>query len=916
MLSSKAKGSNQSDSTAADTLPFHSMNIAETCAQLQTSVKSGLGDEEANRRLLYYGSNEISSTKRRSALVLLLRQFATPLMLILLVGATISAYTSDITDAIAIVAIVVINAFVSFLQEYKAEKALADLGKMSAPQCFVRRSGVWQQEPASRLVPGDIVRLKAGDIVPADLRLVECSRLQIDEAALTGESEPVDKSATATVAEAAQIGDRETLVFMSTQVTQGTGHGIVYATGMHTEVGQIARMMGDAAQPQTPLQKRISSLSRILIFAALAIVFVVGGFGYLHGMDRLEIFNTAIALSVSAIPEGLPTIVTIVLTIGSRSMARQNALARRLASVETLGTTTVICTDKTGTLTQNQMQVMRIWSGGKLWRVTGKGFEPKGTFLDTHDHEAHVPAEKDLRHLLQISVLCNEAELVEIDGRYSIQGNPTEGALVVAAAKAGLSRDTLIQDEFRPLASFPFDSTRKMMSLHAEHCSGVPLLLVKGAPDMIVARATHVRINGEELPLTDSLRSDIGEVIRSFGHDALRTLAIAYRRAGGEEINPDQPEQDLVLLGIHGIMDPPRQEVPQAVREAQGAGIRTIMITGDHAVTAQAIGNLIGLRAIEGKTIYTGAELDKMSPDELEEAVQSASVFARVTPAHKLRIVSALQHNGEVAAMTGDGVNDAPALKKADIGIAMGITGTSVAKDSASLVLLDDNFATIVNAIREGRRIYDNLRKFLRQALTANVAEVSIILFAFVLMGSEPLLPVTPLMILWVNLVSDGIPALTLGFEPGEKDLMDRAPRGSREGVFSDNLHLIILSRGVAVGGISFLMFMLGQAQAFSFEACQTMAFATLVFAQLWHLFDARSHFTLFDRDPLSNPYLLIAVGCSLLLSLTAIYSPLGHMVLHTEALDLASLLQCLVMASLPTLLLSTLKRSLNWRFV
>jgi Ca2+-transporting ATPase len=634
-------------------------------------------------------------------------------------------------------------------------------------------------------------------------------------------------------------------------------------------------------------------------------------------MDAIEMLNTAISLSVAAIPEGMPTIVTIVLTLGSQAMARQNALVRQLSSVETLGTTSVICSDKTGTLTQNQMQVMELWAGGKTWSVTGEGFDPHGAFLDANGDETDVAEDVDLRRMLAVSAYCNEARLIEVEGRPAIQGNPTEGALVVAAAKAGISRAELKEQRHDTLQKFPFDSTRKMMSVLVRLPTGERVLTAKGAPDVILARASEVLLHGEEVPLTPERRTEIERVIEAFGEKALRTLAIAYKRVGEDKPDDaDDHEEDIVLVGIHGIMDPPRPEVPAAVAEAESAGVRTVMITGDHAVTAEAIAEQIGIKHSDAQTVHTGAEIDTLSDRQLQDTVKHAAVFARVTPEHKLRIVNAMQANGEVAAMTGDGVNDAPALRSADIGVAMGIAGTSVAKDSASLVLLDDNFSTIVTAVREGRRIYDNLLKFIRQGLTANVAEVSAILFAFLLMGADPLLTLTPLMILWVNLISDGVPALSLGLEPAEADIMRRAPRGRDESVFAGGLGQRIILRGLALGGLTYWLFQEALAAGSSVAYAQTVAFATLIFAQLWHIFDSRSTTTLFRKNPFGNRMLLAAVAFSAGLSLLAIYTPPGHYVLGTEPLALKHLAEIIALAALPTLGLSAVKEIFRFRFL
>ncbi len=897
---------------------IYGRGIAAIAGDLEVDVEEGLASSEAARRLETHGPNQLAEKQNVSPLMMFVRQLLNPLLIILLVGAAISGYTGHWVDAIAIFVIVLINASISFLQEFKAEQSLAALNEMAAPMASVRRDGDWTEVPACDIVPGDILRTKAGDILAADVRWIEANRLQVDEAALTGESEPVDKHHQVIHSDTEVIlAERFNMGFSSTLVANGTGIGLVTATGMATEVGHIADMMATAEQPKTPLQERIESLSKILIGAALLVVAVVIGIGIANGMDAIEMLNTAISLSVAAIPEGMPTIVTIVLTLGSQAMARQNALVRQLSSVETLGTTSVICSDKTGTLTQNQMQVMQLWAGGKIWKVSGEGFDPKGAFIDTDGNETDVSTDIDLQGMLKISAYCNEARLTNVDGRPAIQGNPTEGALVVAAAKAGISRADLKDGGHDTLQKFPFDSTRKMMSVLVRMPTGERILTAKGAPDVILTRASEVLLHGEEVPLTTELRAEIEEVIEAFGEKALRTLAIAYKRVEEHVADDaDDHEQDIVLVGIHGIMDPPRPEVPVAVAEAESASVRTVMITGDHAVTAAAIAEQIGIKYSDAQTVHTGAEVDALSDRELQDTVKHAAVFARVTPEHKLRIVNAMQANGEVAAMTGDGVNDAPALRSADIGVAMGIAGTSVAKDSASLVLLDDNFSTIVTAVREGRRIYDNLLKFIRQALTANVAEVSAILFAFLLMGADPLLTLTPLMILWINLISDGVPALTLGLEPPESDIMQREPRGRHENIFAGGLGQRIVLRGLALGGLTFWVFQEALAAGASLPYAQTVAFATLIFAQLWHIFDSRSATTLFRKDPLDNRTLLGAVAVSALLSLLAIYTPPGNFVLGTEPLAIKHLVEVIALAALPTLGLSAIKELFGFRFL
>lgn len=899
-------------------IDWFKLGTDEVLHRLETDADHGLSLEEAEQRLETVGVNELDEVEKRSTFRLLLEQFSNPLLIILLVGGGVSLYADHLVDAIAIVAIVIINALISFAQEFKAQKSMDALKEMAAPDAMVRRKNKWVTIPARELVPGEILRLNTGDIVAADVRVIEAHSLQIDEAALTGESEPVDKGTEAIDTNDVSLGDRVNLGYMSTLVTSGNGVGVVVETGMSTEVGKIAHLMATAEEPRTPLQRRIDKLSHVLIGAALAVVAGIIGIGIHHGMDLIEMLNIGISLSVAAIPEGLPTVVTIVLTMGSQRMARGNALARQLASVETLGSTSVICSDKTGTLTQNQMQVVALWAADKRWEVTGQGFEPRGEFINGDGNPTTPEEDHDLRDTLMISSICNDASMVKKDGQYSIQGNPTEGALVVAAMKVGITREKMADDGYEVVQRFPFDSTRKMMSVIVKLPNGEYYVVAKGAPDVILSRTFILRSHGEELAISATTRKHVETAITDFGQRALRTLAIAYRRLDPENLSLDAEhhEKDFVLLGIHGIMDPPRPEVVDAISQCWSAGIRTVMITGDHATTAQAIAGEIGIIRSDQDLIMTGSELDKTSDEELRKQVPKVSVFARVSPEHKQRIVKALQENGEVVAMTGDGVNDAPALRNADIGVAMGISGTSVAKDSAALVLLDDNFSTIVSAVAEGRRIYDNIRKFIRQGLTANVAEVSVILFAFLLMADEPLLPITALMVLWINLVSDGIPALALGIEPPEPDIMERKPRAREESFFSDKLGARILLRGLILGWLSYFMFDFALDKGAALAYAETLAFSTLVFSQLWHVFDARTFSTIYGANPFTNRYLLLAVGVSALLSIAVIYLPIGNLVFGTVPLTAKHLLMVVAIAALPTFVLSAIKTTFGLKIL
>ncbi|MGR5342003.1 cation-translocating P-type ATPase [Vibrio astriarenae] len=907
---------------------------SEVLKTLNTEQTTGLSTAEAQARLEKHGANELTAQESATAWELYIHQYKNPLIFILAVGALVSWFTGHAIDAIAIAVIILINTGIAFWQEFKAQKGMEALKEMAAPEAEVMRDGKWISVPAKTLVPGDIIKINTGDILPADVRIIESNRLTVDEAALTGESEPVNKQCEVIEDETVGLGDQKNMGFMTTIVTTGTGLAVVTSTGMETEVGHIADMMNQTEETKTPMQERMDTIALALLVVALVVVAIVCAIGLYHGMPWLEILTTGISLSVAAIPEGLPTVVTIVLTMGSTKMVKSNALAKQLAAIETLGSTTVICSDKTGTLTQNQMQVMKAYDvSGRYWDVSGKGFDPKGEFIAKgHDVEAtNSPA---MMQGLVVATLCNDAEYVNDKGNWTVRGNPTEGALIVAAAKAGLKQaEMLSTGGYSIVKKFPFDSGRKMASVIVRDPQGKHFLALKGAPDVVLRNSTSFMVDGGYVPTATAiaagnlavdtaqaqeLQTNFEAAIQNFGGDALRTLAVGFRELKEEELELDFPEleKDVSILGIYGIMDPPRPEVRHAVDSCYNAGVRTVMITGDHAVTAAAIAREIGIIRSEEDLVVTGAELDQMDEEKLRAICPKVAVFARVTPEHKLRIVKAQQENNEVASMTGDGVNDAPALRRADIGVAMGITGTSVAKDSGDLILLDDNFSTIVKAVRQGRQIFDNLRKFIRQALTANVGEVSVILFAFLIMGPEVVLPLTPLMILWVNLVSDGLPALALGVEPEEKDLMERKPRKRNEGFFSDGLGARILTRGLALGGLSFVTFSIALGDGYSAQYAQTVAFLTLIFAQLWSLFDARTFTTIYRKNPFTNHYLLGAVAVSAILSLGVVYTGFGQLVFSTEAIEFGHLISIIFVAAVPTFVLSAIKEVTKAKFL
>ncbi|KMY45057.1 ATPase [Bacillus sp. FJAT-27916] len=871
--------------------------------QLQSAfnvdMKKGLSHQEAKKRLKQYGQNELAEGEKQSALILFFNQFKDFMVLILLAATLVSGLLGEYVDAIAIIMIVLVNGFLGFFQERKAEKSLSALKEMAAPQMMVQRDGLWTKVQAKDCVPGDIVKFVSGDRIGADIRITKAQSLEVEESALTGESLPVMKSEGAMVKESAGIGDQVNMAFMGTLVTRGSGEGVVVATGMKTAMGQIADLLQNAQSQQTPLQIRLEQLGKILIVAALFLTLLVVGIGVLQGNNLYTMVLAGVSLAVAAIPEGLPAIVTVALSLGVQRMIRKNAIVRKLPAVETLGCASVICSDKTGTMTENKMMVTRLWIGGRDWTVTGKGFEPSGEFEclqgSTDDTE--------VRQLLTYGILCNNAELKLKKKNYYIEGDPTEGAMLVAAMKKGIDRQLQFEN-YQLLKEFPFESERKLMSVMVKDANGRQFVITKGAPDVLLGRCGSVQMNGRMQRMDEKMLSTIMASTEQMAEQALRTIAVAYKSvpANTAILDENDAECELVFLGLQGMMDPPRAEVAQAVQECRDAGIKTVMITGDHMITAKAIGENLGIYR-KGDRVISGAELDKMSAEDLTEVVEETSVFARVSPEHKLKIVSAFQERGHIVAMTGDGVNDAPAIKAADIGIAMGISGTDVAKETSSLILLDDNFATIKAAIKEGRNIYENIRKFIRYLLASNVGEILVMLFAMIIGLPLPLLPIQ---ILWVNLVTDGLPAMALGLDQPEENVMKRPPRHPKEGVFARGLGWKIISRGFLIGSATLLAFVtVYKSNPDNLQYAQTVAFATLVLAQLIHVFDCRSEKSIFSRNPFGNKYLVWAVLSSIALMVVALYYPPLQAVFHTVSIEPRDWLLIVGMASIPTFLLA-----------
>lgn len=846
---------------------WHTLTGEEALMQLRSAADRGLSQSEAGTRLREVGLNAIQAARKTPWWSIFLSQFR-DFMVLVLIGATIVSFLlGEVGDAVTILAIVLMNAALGFIQEYRAEKSVETLKQLTAPEAHVLRDGAVKTIPAEELVPGDIVELEAGDRIPADCRLLAVWGLKTDEAALTGESQSVRKTLAPVADLEAPVADRRNMVYMGTSVSHGRGQALVVATGMHTEMGTIAHLMREAVEDQTPLQRRLEHLGKILVYLSLLIVLVVVITGLFRGEPLYQMFLTGVSLAVAAIPEGLPAIVTIALALGVQRMIRAHAIVRRLPAVETLGCTTVICTDKTGTLTKNQMTVTAIWAGEE--RV--EPGESAGQSLT-------------VRKLLTGAVLCNNASAGEFPGHDSgrAKGDPTEVALLWAAQDCGVSPADIGKEYIRQ-GEIPFESERQRMAVMAADRRNRRAVYVKGAPDAILPRCRFMELEERVLPMDRRLRLQAQAANDQMADEALRVLAVAYRPVRGDE--PEEAwEQDLVLLGLVGMIDPPRPEAVQAIREAKKAGLRTVMITGDHPKTARAIGERMGMLG-PGDEIITGPELDRLTDQELAARVAQIRVYARVSPPHKLRVVRAWKAKGDVVAMTGDGVNDAPALKEADIGVAMGKTGTDVTKEASAMILTDDNFATIVRAIEEGRAIYDNIRKFIRYLLSCNVGEV-LVMFLAAFFGLP--LPLLPIQILFVNLVTDGLPAMALGVDPPSPGVMDRPPRSPNESIFARGLGAKIAFRGILIGVSTLLVFVWSMSVwGMGLREARTMALGTLILSQLFHVFDARAEDRSFLEIGLfSNIWAVLAVGSSIVMLVAIIYVPSLRELFKTDPLS------------------------------
>jgi len=879
---------------------WHAVDIEQVMESLGTGPK-GLSSEEALRRLEEYGPNELREEKKVTPLEIFVGQFKSILVIILILSAVVSSYISTrkgepYTDTYVILAIVVMNAVLGFVQEYRAEKAVEALKRMVAPHVVAFRDGREESIDSKSLVPGDVVLLEAGSRVPADGRLLEAVNMRVDEAALTGESTPVTKRR-GVMAEKTGVSDRINMVFMGTILTGGRAVEVVTTTGMRTEFGKIAGMVQALKEEEPPLKRKMERMGRQLGIISVVLcvwVFLIGVL--VHQLDLETMFMTAVSLAVSAIPEGLPAVLTITLALGVSRMARQKSIVRKLASVETLGSTTVICSDKTGTLTRNEMTVSRVASRGRAISVTGAGYAPEGEFI-LEKASIDPTADSDLELLLRIGALCNDAHLHENEGGWGIYGDPTEGALVVAAAKGGLGLEDL-KKIYPRIGEIPFESARKRMTTVHTTPEGGKVAYVKGAPEIILSRSVGIYEDGAVRPLTDSDRERLFSAMKGMAGDALRVLAMGYKELPPtlEEFQPEDVELGLTFVGLVGMIDPPRKEVPKAIEVSKHAGIRSVMVTGDHRLTAVAIALDIGMLEEETpQSVLTGDDLTGMSDEDLDYVIDEVRVFARVSPEHKMRIAQSLKRKGHIVAMTGDGVNDAPALKAADIGVAMGIKGTDVTKEASDMVLEDDNFATIVRAVEGGRHIYDNITKYLRLMLAANFDEFLEITVC-TLLGLP--LPFLPIHVLWINLVTDGIPAVALSIDPKDPDLMRYPPRNPNEGLLTRYWRFIIFA--AIVDFISdFVPFLWVYGVTLDPVQARTVSFTSIVFFEFLLAYQSRSEthhiFALGWRGLTANKMLFVSVVFSLVLQFAIVYLPPLQNLFHVAPLTPFQLSLCFI---------------------
>jgi Ca2+-transporting ATPase len=860
---------------------MHNKSIEEITSEYKTDIGSGLSSSDVEKRLGEYGKNRLKEGTTQSFMELFINQFKSILIIILLLAALVSAIIGEFTEGIVIMIIVVLNSLVGAKQEKSAGDAVKALRDMTSPNARVIRDSKTIEIESQLLVPGDIIELEAGNLVPADIRLVEAVNLKIEESALTGESVAVEKDCSVVLNENAPVAERINSAFMSTIVTYGRAKGIVAKTGMDTEMGKIAEML-DEKDEQTPLQKKLNSLGSKLGITCLVVCVIIFTLGFYRKMDLMEIFMVSISLAVAAVPEGLPAIVTVILALGMKKMVIKNVLVKNLGSVETLGSTTVICSDKTGTLTQNKMTVTKVFNGSEEFDVSGTGYGLEGIIEGEYKSES-------FRNMLLAGILCNDSKLDKENA--SVLGDPTEGALLVMGEKGGLNHEETISTYPR-LKEFPFDSERKMMST-VHNIDGETLMLTKGAPDSIFKACTKIEIDGELQDISDHM-DKLNEIYMRWAGDALRVLCYACKEVS-ENAEPTAEEHDMILCGLSGMIDPPREEAKEAIATCKSAGIRVIMITGDHAVTASAIGRDIGL--LNGdETAVTGTEIDEISDNDFIDTVGKINVFSRVSPQHKVKIVDALRNLNQIVAMTGDGVNDAPSLKRADIGIAMGITGTDVSKEAADMILTDDNFSSIVGAVKEGRVIFSNIRKFVSFLISCNIGEI-LLIFVAMLMGWGS--PLAPIQLLWVNLITDSLPAFALGMEPEEDDVMSFNPRDPLAPIIDKKMGTSILFQSIGLAAAALISFRVGYHISPGYG--NTFAFITLISGELLRAFSGRSeNKSVFKTGFFGNKFLNYAIGGSYLLTFLIIELPFMRNIFDIHVLTMNQLFTAFAISLIP----------------
>lgn len=882
-------------------MTWYQLNAKEVFHKLGTS-ENGLSDEEAKNRLSQYGHNKLAEEEKISKLKILLHQFTSPLIYILLIAGAVTLLLNEYIDSGVIFAVVILNAIIGFVQEYKAEESVRSLKKMVVPKAKVIRAGKEREINSEYLVPGDVVMLASGTMVPADIRLIHTIEVKTDEAMLTGESLPAEKSAAPIKEENLIPGDQRNMTFMGTIVVNGRAKGVVVETGARTILGSIAQEVKDIGVVKTPLQDRLGRFARLIGIIVVGFSVVLFGAGMISGAKPSEMFMIAVATAISAIPEGLPVAVTIAMAIGVSRMARRNAIIRKLPAVETLGSTTVIGSDKTGTLTKNEMTIKLIYDGSHIYEVTGSGYEPKGEIL----HEGISIDAKEKRHFMQalrIGLLCNESNIYEEDGQYKVEGDPTEGALIVSAIKAGFNTEEE-KASYEQIAMVPFESDRGYMATLHKH-RGKKYIFVKGAPEKVIEMCVKGADGSSPIKALGDMplhKKDILNTATDFAKEGLRVLAFAYKEPPHEleelackDVECRDVGSDLIFAGLQGMIDPPRPEAIEAIEGCRKAGIKVVMITGDHAITAKAIAGKLGIVS-EDAEVLTGREIEGMTDDELFEKVRHVNVYARVSPQHKLRIVQQLKKRGDIVAVTGDGVNDAPALKAAHIGVAMGRGGTDVAKEASDMVLTDDNFASIFNAVKEGRVVYDNIKKVTLFLVSCGFGEL-IAIGATLFMGLP--IPYIPAQILWLNLVTNGLQDVALAFEPAEKGVLRRPPRSPKEGILSSLLVQRTILMGVILAAGTLFMFILSLKSGVPLEKARTVALTTMVFFQFYQAFNCRSETeSIFRMSPLSNPFLFFSMIAAFLAQLAVLYVPSLQWIFRTEPIAMDEWLKILIVSS------------------